>query len=62
MKLASSSHYYQPITDLEAQDRSDALLRDHIERLHEEFPGYGYRRLGHQLCREGNGGQRQEDP
>jgi hypothetical protein len=26
MKLASSSYYYQPITDLEAQERSDALL------------------------------------
>jgi putative transposase len=53
MKLASSSYYYQPITDLDAQDRSDGLLRDHIERLQGEFPGYGYRRLGQQLRREG---------
>ena len=53
MKLASSSYYYQPITDLEERDRSDAELRDHIERLQGEFPGYGYRRLGKQLRREG---------
>jgi putative transposase len=53
MKLASSSYYYQPITDLEKRDRSEAELRDHIERLHGEFPGYGYRRLGQQLRREG---------
>lgn len=52
MKLASSSYYYQPVTDLEAKERSDALLRDHIERLQGEFPGYGYRRLGQQLRRE----------
>jgi putative transposase len=53
MKLASSSYYYQPLTDLEAQQQSDALLRDHIERLQQDFPGYGYRRLGQQLRREG---------
>jgi len=53
MKLSSSSYYYQPITDLEERDRSDAELRDHIERLQGEFPGYGYRRLGKQLRREG---------
>lgn len=53
MKLGSSSYYYQPVTDLEAKEHSDALLRDHIERLQGEFPGYGYRRLGQQLRREG---------
>jgi putative transposase len=53
MNLASSSYYYQPLTDLEAQEQSDALLRDHIERLQQEFPGYGYRRLSQQLRREG---------
>ena len=53
MKLASSSYYYQPLTDLEAQEQSDALLRGHIERLQQDFPGYGYRRLGRQLRREG---------
>ena len=53
MKLASSSYYYQPLTDLEERERQDAWLRDHIERLQGEFPGYGYRRLGRQLRREG---------
>jgi putative transposase len=53
MSLASSSYYYQPVTDLQAQEGGDALLRDHIERLQQGFPGYGYRRLGQQLRREG---------
>lgn len=53
MSLASSSYYYQPVTDLQAQQCSDALLRDHIERLQQDFPGYGYRRLGQHLRREG---------
>lgn len=53
MKLASSSYYYQPLTDLQAQEQSDTLLRDAIERLQQHFPGYGYRRLGQQLRREG---------
>ena len=53
MKLASSSYYYQPTADLQERDRSDVELRDQIERLQGEFPGYGYRRLGQQLRREG---------
>jgi putative transposase len=53
MSLASSSYYYRPVTDLQAQEGGDALLRDHIERLQGDFPGYGYRRLGQQLRREG---------
>jgi putative transposase len=53
MKLASSSYYYQPLTDFEAQEQSDRLLRAHIERLQQDFPGYGYRRLAHQLRRVG---------
>lgn len=53
MKLASSSYYYQPLTDVEERERRDALLREQIERLQAEFPGYGYRRLGRQLRREG---------
>ena len=61
MSLASSSYYYQPVTDLPAQAAcSDALLRDHIERLQQDFPGYGYRRLRQQLRREGIVRQRQE--
>jgi putative transposase len=53
MKLASSNYYYQPVIDLEATQSRDTLLRDHIERLQQDFPGYGYRRLGRQLRREG---------
>jgi putative transposase len=53
MNLGSSSYYYQPVTDREEKERQDTLLRDQIERLQGEFPGYGYRRLGRQLRREG---------
>ena len=53
MNLASSSYYYQPKADLDRQARSDAELRDHIERIQGEFAGYGYRRVGKQLRREG---------
>jgi len=53
MKLASSSYYYKPKTNSNRQSGSDAELRDHIERIQGEFSGYGYRRLGKQLGREG---------
>jgi putative transposase len=53
MNLAPSSYYYTPKTDVERRARSDAELRDHIERIQGEFAGYGYRRLGKQLRREG---------
>ena len=53
MNLAPSSYYYRPLTDLQAQEQSDALLRERIEQLQQDFPGYGYRRLGQQLRREG---------
>jgi putative transposase len=53
MNLAPSSYYYQPKSDAEDQAWRDAELKDHIERIQEEFPGYGYRRLGRQLRREG---------
>lgn len=55
MKLASSSYYYQSKGDVDGQARSDAELKDHIERIQGEFSGYGYRRLGKQLRREGIG-------
>lgn len=53
MRLAASSYYYRPVTDMEAREHDDRELRDHIERLQGEFPGYGYRRLSQQLRREG---------
>jgi hypothetical protein len=46
MKLAASSYYYHPLTNLDIQERSEAQLRNHFERLQRDFPGYGYRRLG----------------
>jgi putative transposase len=55
MKLASSSYYYRPKGDVEGQAQRDAELKDHIERIQGEFSGYGYRRLGKQLRREGIG-------
>ena len=30
MRLASSSYYYRPVTDMEARERSEIELRDHI--------------------------------
>jgi hypothetical protein len=33
MKLASSSYYYKAKCDVAGQARSDAELRDHIERI-----------------------------
>jgi putative transposase len=53
MNLAPSSYYYKPKTDVEGRSSNDAELRDHIERIQGEFAGYGYRRLGEQLRREG---------
>jgi putative transposase len=52
MNLASSSYYYKPKSD-RGQAKTDAELRDRLERIQGEFPGYGYRRLGKQLRREG---------
>lgn len=51
--LAMSSYYYRPTVDPKARARQDAELRDRIERIHLQFPGYGYRRLQRQLAREG---------
>ena len=53
MSLASSSYYYKPKSNAGGRAKTDAELRDQIERIQGEFPGYGYRRLGKQLRREG---------
>jgi putative transposase len=53
MNLAPSSYYYKPKSDVDRRIRSDAELRHCIERIQGEFTGYGYRRLGKQLRREG---------
>jgi septal ring factor EnvC (AmiA/AmiB activator) len=38
MKRASSSYDYEPSTDLQQRDHSDAELRDHIARLQGKVP------------------------
>ena len=51
--LALSSYYYQPVIDPVVRERRDADLRDLIEQIHADFPGYGYRRIKHHLARIG---------
>lgn len=53
MNLALSSYYYQPKDNGDGHALQDAEIKGHIERVQGEFPGYGYRRLGRQLRREG---------
>ena len=52
MKLPRSSYYYTPTVSV-WKDKQDADLRDRIEQIVCEFPGYGYRRVTKQLHREG---------
>jgi len=53
MELARSSYYYKPvgIDPLEAVANID--LRDRMETICIDFPGYGYRRVTAQLKRDG---------
>ena len=54
MGLPSSSFYYKPDPQQQRRrDQQDQKLRDQIERIHEEFPGYGYRRIAIALKRRG---------
>jgi len=53
MKLARSSFYYREKRSHPARMTTEANLRDHIEAICLEFPRYGYRRVTHQLRREG---------
>jgi len=52
MKLAPSSFYYKPKTATAEQLQSSADLRDQIEAICLDFPGYGYRRVTAQLKRD----------
>lgn len=49
MKLARSSFYYKPPSETAEHLQTQANLRDKIEALCLEFPGYGYRRVTKQL-------------
>jgi len=53
MKLSRSSFYYKAKTQDVGLKEFEANLRDRIEAICLEFPGYGYRRVYHQLKREG---------
>jgi putative transposase len=52
MKLARSSFYYKPQSETAEQLESEADLRDKIEAICLEFPGYGYRRVTKQLAHD----------
>ena len=39
----------------DASTEREVALRDAVEQLTLEFPGYGYRRVTHALCRAGLG-------
>jgi putative transposase len=49
----SRSWYYEKVTKAERQPREDVALRDAIEHIVLEFPGYGYRRVTEALKRQG---------
>jgi putative transposase len=52
--LPSSTFYYKPDKQHQKRrDDQDEKLRQQIERIHEEFPGYGYRRVARELKRRG---------
>jgi len=53
MNLSRSSFYYKPGTKSSERRKARADLRDRIEAICLEFPGYGYRRVTHQLKHEG---------
>ena len=49
--LSPSSFYYKPKIEPQEREKRDADLRDIIEALHLELPGYGYRRIKWHLFR-----------
>jgi transposase InsO family protein len=50
--IAKSTYYHKPRRK-EMQLKTDLELRDAIENIHVELPGYGYRRVREHLLREG---------
>jgi len=50
MGLSRAAYYYAPIVP--SKQYSDFEIRDWIEKIHQEFPAYGYRRVYHYLMRQ----------
>ncbi len=53
MKLPPSTYYHHQKTGPSKRDARDLVLKEEIDRVHSEFPTYGYRRLKHHLARAG---------
>ena len=53
LNLPLSSYYYKSKEQALSETKEENDLQDHIERIALEFPRYGYRRITHQLKREG---------
>ncbi len=53
LNLSLSSYYYKSKEQAAPEIKKENDLQDHIERIALEFPRYGYRRITHQLEREG---------
>ena len=53
LDLSLSSYYYKSKKQTINECKQENDLQDHIERIALEFPRYGYRRITHQLKREG---------
>ena len=52
MGISRASYYHSPTKEV-LQIKRDMELRSKIEKIHLEFPGYGYRRIREQLLRDG---------
>ncbi len=53
LNLSLNSYYYKSKEQALSEAKEENDLQDHIERIALEFPRYGYRRITHQLKREG---------
>lgn len=51
MKLSPSTYYYRLKINPSEREKKDCDLRDLIEKIQLELPGYGHRRLYHELLR-----------
>ncbi len=52
MGISRATYYHKSIRE-ERLAAKDMELREWIEKIHLELPGYGYRRIRHHLLREG---------